>query len=1068
MKRTFLFIIPVITLAGCAYLPDSGTISELDSVKLELKDTRIEDGLDKAMSSYQHFLNETPESALTPEAIRRLADLKVEKDFGTLGSGSASKSNQADIQETSQETDNTESKPEAVVTKADAIADVSESEKSFESRATRQEKVKKGAKYSASTPDSQAGTNPQEVGAREAIRLYNKLLKKYPLYERNDQVLYQLSRAHEEVGEVDTAMEIMNRLIKQYPSSRYLDEVYFRRGEYYFTRRKYLDAEDSYKAVLVYGVGTVYYERALYKLGWTFYKQDLYEEALQQFIALLDHKVNTGYDFDQKDNKLEKKRIDDTFRVISLSFSNLGGANAIYDYFNRNGQRKYEDKVYSHLAEFFFGKRRYSDAAQTYDAFIKRNPYHKISPVFSMRVIEIYQIGRFPKLVIEAKKNFASTYALSSQYWKIHNKNEYPEAIGFLKKNITDLANHYHAVFQDPKHVKTKAESFAEASHWYREFLASFPKEKESPEINYQLAELLLENKNFSQSAVEYEKTAYDYPLHDKSQKSAYAAVFAHRENLKTAPPAQANSVKQNIIRSSLRLVDTYPQHEKANVVLSAAIDDMFEMKDYVLAIKSAHMLIKNYPVSTETIRRNAWLVIGHSSFSLEKYVDAEQAYTEVLALTEPNSKTRPEILDNLAISVYRQGEAAKAKDDFKGAVQHFLRIATVAPSSKIRPTAEYDAATVLIQILDLDQAATVLQNFRRNFPNHELQHDVTKKIAFVYKESGKHRLAAAEFERIFAESKDVDVKREALMTAAELYELANDTDNALKTYQKYVANYPKPVELALEIYYKIAMVYKTRNEMNPYHSTLQHIIVTDRNAGKERTDRTRYLAAQSSLVLIEPQFDEFTKIKLVKPFKRSLQNKQKTMKKLVDTFSALVDYKVADVTAASTYYIAEIYLNFSRSMTESERPENLSELELEQYNLMIEDQAFPFEEKAIKVHEKNMELLAIGVYSKWIEKSIGRLAKLLPARYNKPEQSIAVIEKMDLYRYEVPVTKVKEKPLPVKKEDGKGGPADPKNNEPVQGSDNSNGQAKSEEPAGSSAQPKAEAVIKETEHAAQ
>ena len=47
----------------------------------------VEDGLDKAMQSYRRFLDETPEGAMTPEAMRRLADLKLEKEYGILGDG---------------------------------------------------------------------------------------------------------------------------------------------------------------------------------------------------------------------------------------------------------------------------------------------------------------------------------------------------------------------------------------------------------------------------------------------------------------------------------------------------------------------------------------------------------------------------------------------------------------------------------------------------------------------------------------------------------------------------------------------------------------------------------------------------------------------------------------------------------------------------------------------------------------------------------------------------------------------------------------------------------------------
>ena len=77
-----------------------------------------------------------------------------------------------------------------------------------------------------------------------------------------------------------------------------------------------------------------YYELALYKLGWTFYKQELYEEALQKYMALLDYKVSTGYDFDQTHEEEDERRVADTFRVISLSFSNLGGPDAVQEYFS--------------------------------------------------------------------------------------------------------------------------------------------------------------------------------------------------------------------------------------------------------------------------------------------------------------------------------------------------------------------------------------------------------------------------------------------------------------------------------------------------------------------------------------------------------------------------------------------------------------------------------------------------------------------------------------------------------------------------------------------------------------
>ncbi len=1000
--RLGVILLVHVWLVSCATTNDRDTLADLRDVKIEIKEVKIEGGIEKAIQSYRRFLEETPESGLTPEAIRRLADLKVQKEYGTTEAPSKTdkpagkkidkpeKYDAARDAETGKAGDTKKSKAEAL----------SESQKEFEKRATGTQEIKStGGGVDTALPEG--ADDLRNASALEAIELYKKLLTKYPNYERNDQALYNMSRAYEELGEVEEAMKVMTRIVKQYPKSRYIDEVQFRRGEYFFTRKKFLDAEDAYKSIATTGPTSSFYELALYKLGWTFYKQELYEDALNRFIGVLDYKVSTGYDFEKAHDDIEKKRIDDTFRIISLSFSNLGGSSEIVEYFSKLGKRPYELNVYSNLGEYYLEKRRYADAAGAYKAFVKRNPYHKVAPHFDTRVIEIYKKGGFPKLVIDASKEFATNYGLKSEYWKHFEVKAYPEVMVQLKQNLRELANYYHALYQNKQFEKTKDENFSEASVWYREFLNSFPKDSESPAINYQLAELLLENKAFAQAALEYEHTAYDYPTHEKASAAGYAAVFAHRENVKVAANPAAANAKRDVIRSSLKFVDAFPKHEKAAVVLGAAADDLYEMKDYAQALTVAHRLIHDYPAAEQGIRRAAWLVVAHSSFDTEKYKDAEDGYKNVLQLTAKDDKSVEGLIDNLAASIYKQGEQASKLGDHKLAADHFLRIAQAAPTSKIRPAAEYDAVASLMQLKDWDKAIQVLQSFRQSYPGHKLQPEVTKKMALVYREAGKLATAAAEYERIEKESKDDEVRRGALLLAADLFEQAKETDRALEVYRRYVSYFPKPLDLALESRHKIAGVYKTRNDTNAYLGELKQIVTLDAQAGRERTPRTRYLGATASLELTEPLYEQLVAIKLAKPFEKNLLKKRAAMKAATDAFGKLVNYEVGDVTAAATYYLAEIYYNFSRSLTESERPGNLDASALEQYELAIEEQAYPFEEKAIAVHEKNLGLLSVGVYNEWIDKSIEKLAKLMPARYAKVEERTGFITSIGPYRYE-------------------------------------------------------------------
>jgi len=1020
-RTTILFLLAGV-LVGCVTGGDKQTLASLENVELDLKEAEISGSLDKAMESYQKFLEETPETAMTPEALRRLADLKVEKEYGvlsgsldaaakttTIAGQSAAASTTLDstvassvaatgaatalISDDKEDKDAAGIKTKEVQSKDESIANVSESEKEFEKRATKETDIKTAAEKAVVAADAAVADDLASAGAKEAIELYKGLLVKYPHYERNDQVLYQLSRAYEEVGEVEKAMKILNRLVKEYPNSRHIDEAQFRRAEYFFTRKKYLDSEEAYQAVIEFGISSAFYDLALYKQGWAYFKQDLYEEALNDFIALLDYKISIGYDFEQINNKIERKRIEDTYRVISLSFSYLGGPQEVVSYFEKHGQRQYEASIYSHLGEYYLTKRRYADAAGSYNSYVERNPLNKVSPHFHIRVIEIYLKGGFPKLVIDSKKNYASTYGLRANYWTFFDINAYPDVIVFLKSNLTDLANHYHAQYQNRRLRKFRKENFAESSRWYREFLDSFPEDLQSPGINFQLAELLLENKDFRDAALEYERTSYNYEKHDKSSEAGYAAVFAYREFLKKSDQSQRNAIKHEIIRSSLKFGEAYPLHKKAPAVLVAATDDLYAIRDFPMAIKIGRGVIEKYPNVEPKFIRSSWLIIAHSSFDLTLFNEAEAAYSQVLSMTAKNHKERGKLIENLAASIYKQGEQARKLQDHRTAANHFLRIAVTAPTSKIRPTAEYDAAAALISLKDWSKAAEVLEGFRKRYPKNKLQPDVTKKLAIVYKEDGKLLFAAAEFERIEKETKDKGLRREALQQAAELYEKAGDRTKALDVYVRYVSYFPKPVENALEMRNNIANIYKLNKSKKLYIKQLQWIVAIDLRAGKERTDRTRFLAANASLVLAEPDIRRFKLVELKKPFKKNLSKKKKRMKKAIATLTKLVDYEVGIVTAAATYEIAEIYFHFSRALMNSERPSNLNEMQLEQYELVLEEQIYPFEEKAISVHEKNMELLDLGIYNEWIDKSIDKLAVLLPARYAKPEEAVQYVE---------------------------------------------------------------------------
>ncbi len=982
-------LLALIFVIACAGNPDRQTLAQLREVEPDLAEVAIDDWIDQAMAGYRKFLEEAPKSSLTPEAMRRLADLKLEKEYGILGIASHAEGVEASLPG-----------PDRMER---ASGGERESDRDFEKRVASESLDP----FSSEPFDLElpGDTSVVSSGPLEAIKLYDEILAAYPNYPHNDQVLYQKAHAYEELGRMDEATVVATLLVSQYPESRHVEELQFRRGEYFFTRKKMLDAEEAYAAVVANGPRSDYYELALYKLGWTLYRQMLLEEALLHYITLLDYKVSIGYDFEQTQDEADAQRIADTYRVISLCFSDLGGAEAVSSFFAANGQRNYENRVYRHLGEFYLEKLRYSDAATVYETFVQLYPIHRASPHFSMRVVEIYEAGQFPKLVLDSKKAFAASYGLESEYWPSLEAQDSPEVLAYLKSNLKDLANHYHALYQNPERPEERPAHFNESVLWYREYLSSFPNDPGTPEINFEFADLLLQNGEFAVAAQEYEHIAYDYAQHARSPAAGYAAIFARREHQKQVAEADREPIRQKAVASTLRFVDAFPEHEHAAAVLGAAVDDLYAFGEFETAIATARRLIDEYADSEMAIRRSAWNVIAHSSFDSRVFEASEHAYARVLELTAPDDDTTSNVMNNLAAAIYKQGEQANLEEDFRAAADHFLRIAKAAPLSDIRPIAEYDAGAALIRLNDFHGAAEVLESFRTSHPEHKLRREATRQLAFVYREEENFARAAEEYERVAAEAQEPELRREALLVAGELYEEAQLLDRALGVFQTSVTEFTHPIEPVVVTRFRMAELYEQTGEMENFHAELRKIVMIDRDAGEARTDGVRVLAAKSALILSEEHFHAFKVVELVQPFEESLREKQRRMDAALAAFTGLIDYEVGEVTAAATFYMAEVYGEFSRALLESERPSDLPPSELQDYEAVLEEEAFPFEEKAIGVHQKNLELMSAGVFNDWIEKSLARLAVAMPGRYAKFELSSGLIESVETYSYHTPIS---------------------------------------------------------------
>jgi cellulose synthase operon protein C len=833
---------------------------------------------------------------------------------------------------------------------------------------------------------------------KAAVTRYQDYLAAYPNDPGNHRVLYQLARAQEQGGDLETALKTLDRLVATYPNTPYREEAQFRRGELLFTLRAYPAAELAYNAVLAGGAGSgAYQDRALYMQGWSRFKQGKLEEGLQSFFGVLDAKLAGRGDEPLETlpglTRGDRELVEDTFRVMSISLTNVQGAEAIAAYTAKPERKGYEHRVYQQLGELYIKQDRVKDAADAFGLFVKRNPMHAQSPQLQARVIDIYEGGGFATLALDAKREYVSSYGVASDFRKA-NPEGWNKAQPLVKTRLSELARHYHASAQ-----KTKASAdYREAVRWYRDIITGFPGEADTAKNHFLLGELLYEDGKHAEAAVEYEKVAYAYPKHDKSADAGYAALLAHAEIDKRAGAADKPAVQREGVASALRFANANDKDARVAPVLTNAAERLYQLKDSEQAQSVAERVLAIDPPATADQRRVATTVIAHTAFEANDFARAEKRYTEVLALlpiTPAHDAARKGLIERQAASIYKQGEAAGKAGQAREAVGHFNRVAAVAPLSAIHASAQFDAAMALVGLKDWDAAAKTLEDFRQRFPKHELVDSASSQLAVAYLEKGRWSDAAGEFERVAAQGKDAKVAQAALWQAAELHGKGNNRVAATKAYERYLKQYPEPFERALETRHRLAVLAKDGGDAKREFALQGEIFQADQRGGAARTERTRYLGAMAALALAQPAVETYKKVALVEPLQRSLKTKKARFEEALKGYAAAADYGVADASTAATFHTAALYQDFGQAMLKSQRPKGLKKLELEQYNLLLEDQAQPFEDKAIGLHEINAQRAAKGVYDDWVKKSFAALRTLKPGRYARNERAEGVVHEI-------------------------------------------------------------------------
>jgi len=836
---------------------------------------------------------------------------------------------------------------------------------------------------------------------------YDRIVDSGVFYQRMDELLYQTAKATKFVGNEEESIRRLKMLVGLYPKSELVDEGMFRMAESYFEIGQFAKAEAAYKKLLAFSEKDLFHEKSKFKIAWSAFRLDKYQDAgkfamdvlakYPQLVGKIEYSYLTEWDYEF---------VDDTFRLLSIIFSKQEGAKNIEDLQDIVGHKNYSYLLYDSLFRLYLKQDRYQDSAEVARDYTTAYPADFYAYKMGLNSILSYRKGEFDILEWGAKEHFVSQFGIKTKYWEYLSKVQKDIVKPLLIENLKELAHSSFVKMQDAikrnKAVKKKDRNRVvlvkdttdfkkhgiQAADYYLELVATNTASMGNPRNLYLAAEALKHAGQLNRAIGIYERAAYEQVDLVSSVKAGYAAILAYDIVSKNDYVASSEVGNQPLGRraSIIKFTSNFPFETQTPALLNDLANDLFVEEEYLQAANYSKQVLA-HKLASSAVKRSSWLVYAHSNFELKKFRSAEQAYLEILS----QKKGYDEVLsERLAASIYKQAEA---ESDISRSAELYLRVADVVPESKFVPQALFDASTRFMETKKWRRAIATLNSFQQQFPLHELYSSASDKLIFSYLENGESVSAAEKLVQVSNDTSNAELASNSLYRAAEIY---RDNDLKLEGVELFTAfteKFPTLVDLNIEARQFNIDYFDEANQKKQAIKWRKSMISYHEKYWSERNSRSSYLAANASLSLILLDLNKFDALKLTLPLKSSLARKTKSLKELIAKFETLSKYQVAEIQSASTFHIGRIYKNLAQDLMQSERPKGLSPLELEQYDILLEEEAYPFEEQAFEIFGINTAKVPEGYFDDWVSKTYEVLSEMNPTEFQRNTKELKYAE---------------------------------------------------------------------------
>lgn len=759
----------------------------------------------------------------------------------------------------------------------------------------------------------------------KTIALYKDLITRFPNYRLIDGAYYLLGWCLGEMNKEGESLQAMRALVcnnKYKPldapappqpskgkgqkiedpytqckpvteSSRFLPEAWTRVGEYHFDNSELELAIAAYTRVLDFK-DSPYFDKALYKLAWSYYRADDYPNAIKRFDELVVFSDKKKAESGAEGSDLRTESV----QYLGISFAEKDwngdsiddaetGLERIEKFYRGRENEPHVREIYAKLGDIYFDETEYFRAIEVYKRALQKWPYHPDNPKLQDRIVMSFERQRDFTHALSEREALARNYTKGTEWYKHNRDNE--QAIQ-TAQDLAELAlvsaavNHHKAAQDlkkmaaaqkrpDPKLLENIQKEYKQAAEAYEKYLEQYPNTRNTYEYSYSYAETLYYSGRFRDAALAYEKVrdskldnkyvedaafnavkSYEMAIAEMTQKGLYTEPPLPAVGKTPTPvtPMQIPEIVQREQHAYDMFIQRVPGSGRVPTMTYKSAEIPFRYLHWDDARPRMEAIVGKY--CKDDIGANAGNAII-VSYTIEKNLDKIEEWANRLraancGTSATAAKTAAE-LGKLSLGVkFQKADQLFAEKKYEEAAKMYVEIVDRDPHGEDADKALNNAAVAYENVKRYAAATRLYERIVNEYPTSKFVDDALFRTAVSYQKAFEFDKAAISYLRLAEDKRFANSahRTDALYNAANILENDQNYLKAADLFKRYAAEKNVKREDASEAFFRAAVNLEKLKDYDKANKTFADYVKVYGNdpKGRERVLEAWFRMAQN------------------------------------------------------------------------------------------------------------------------------------------------------------------------------------------------------------------------------